>query len=165
MRFEEYAAASLDPLFRFASVLTGDRGIAEDVVQDVLTKLHQRWGELSRVTNLDAYVRRMVVNEYLSWRRRWARILPSASVQVPEDDAPDAATQHAERDNLATELKALPPKQRAAIVLRFYEDMSDEDAAVILGCSPSTVRTHVSRALRALRISLADDRELQRKEP
>ena len=97
MRFEEYAAAKLDPLFRFASVLTGDRGLAEDVVQDVLVKLHQRWGQASAIANLDAYVRRMVVNEYLSWRRRWGRVLPTTSVPVPQDDAPDFATQHADR--------------------------------------------------------------------
>jgi len=149
--FEEFAAARLDPLFRFASVLTGDRALAEDVVQDVLIRVHERWDQLSSVQHLDAYVRRMVVNEYLSWRRRWARVVPVEF--VPDPGEPDFATAHADRDGLVTDLAKLPRRQRAAVVLRFYEGLSDDEAADVMGCSPSTVRSHLSRALHTLRVS------------
>lgn len=157
MEFEEYAAARLDPLFRFASVLTGDRGLAEDVVQDVLIKLHERWDQLQSVANLDAYVRRMVVNGYISSRRRWGRLVPVPHNLMPDRAGPDFASEHAERDQLVARLVALPRQQRAAVVLRFYEGLSYDEAADALGCTPSTVRGHVSKALNALRISFADE--------
>ena len=157
MRFEEWVAARLDRLFRFASVLTGDRGLAEDIVQDVLIRLHERWDETSGIENLDAYVRRMVVNGYLSWRRKWARLVPVANDELPDEPGRDFAADHAERGRLISELAGLPRQQRAAIVLRFYEDLSDEDAADALGCSISTVRSHVSRGLGTLRITFTED--------
>ena len=132
-------------------MLTGDRGLAEDVVQEVLLRVHARWDRLSSMQHLDAYVRRMVVNEYLSWRRRWARVVPVEFVPGPGE--PDFATTHADRDGLVTELAKLPRRQRAAVVLRFYEGLSDDEAAEVLGCSPSTVRSHLSRALQSLRVS------------
>lgn len=154
MRFEEYAAQRLEPLFRFAVVLSGDRGVAEDVVQEILIRLHALWPQLARVDNLDAYVRRMVVNEYLSWRRKWARVVPTEADRLPQMAVPDFTDEHAERDRLIAELAGLPVHQRAAIVLRFYEGLSYEEAGKVLGCKPGTVRGQVSRALSALRISL-----------
>ena len=153
MTFEEYATERLNPLFRFAAVLTGDRGLAEDIVQEVLIKVHARWEDIATVAHRDAYVRRMVVNEYVSWRRKWARIVPVDTERLPEMTVADFAEEHSERDLLVSELAVLPMRQRTAIVLRYYEGLSFADIGVVMGCRPATARGHVSRALAALRIS------------
>ncbi|MGY0235036.1 SigE family RNA polymerase sigma factor [Longispora urticae] len=150
MTFEEYAAARLPALLRYATVLTGERALAEDVVQEVLVRAHARW---RRIDEPESYLRRMVVNEYLSWRRRWSRVVPHASVGLPPSDAPDHATSHADREALRAELALLPRRQRAVIVLRYYEGLTDAEIADALGCSPGTVRGYASRALATLRVS------------
>jgi RNA polymerase sigma-70 factor (sigma-E family) len=150
--FEEFAAAVLPSLTRFAVVLTGDRALAEDVIQEVLVRVHLRWRRISRLDVPQAYVRRMVVNEYLSHRRRWWRLLPQADPGSDLVSIPDPATSHAERDALLSELRKLPPRQRAVLVLRYYEGLSDIEIADTLGCAPGTVRGYASRALAALRI-------------
>lgn len=76
MRFEEFAAARLPAVLRFTGVLTGDRGLAEDVVQEVLIRTHKRWQQIGELDRPELYVRKMVVNEYLSWRRRSWRLIP-----------------------------------------------------------------------------------------
>lgn len=78
MTFDEFTAGRLPALLRFAGVLAGDRGLAEDVVQEVLVRTHQRWTKIGALDSPEHYVRRMIVNEYLSWRRRWGRIVPHA---------------------------------------------------------------------------------------
>ncbi|MEV6527274.1 SigE family RNA polymerase sigma factor [Longispora sp. NPDC051575] len=150
MTFEEYAAARLPALLRYATVLTGERALAEDVVQEVLVRAHARW---RRIDEPESYLRRMVVNEYLSWRRRWSRVVPHASVGLPPSDAPDHPTSHADRDALRAELALLPRRQRAVIVLRYYQGLTDAEIADALGCSPGTVRGYASRALATLRVS------------
>lgn len=119
MQFEEFAAARLPAVLRFAGVLTGDRALAEDVVQEVLLRASQRWDHLQTLDRPEAYVRKMVVNEYLSWRRRNWRLLPAGSAHEVDDRiAPDYAGQHAERDALLAEIDKLPRRQRAVFVLR-----------------------------------------------
>ena len=103
----------------------------------------------------EAYLRKMIVNEYLSWRRRWARISPSATVTVPAPDGPDHATVHADREALRAELARLPRQQRAVLVLRYYEGLTDAEIAEVLGCAASTVRGYAARALATLRIEAA----------
>jgi RNA polymerase sigma-70 factor (sigma-E family) len=154
MTFDEFTAAHLHPLLRFAVVLTGDRGLAEDVTQEVLVRVHLRWGKIGALDSPEHYVRRMIVNEYLSWRRRWSRIVPHAEPPVRLEPAPDHAATHAERDALRTELDKLPPRQRAVLVLRYYAGMSDPEIANELGCGPGTVRGYASRALATLRVEL-----------
>ena len=153
MTFEEYAASRLDRLFRFSAVLTGDRGLAEDIVQEVLIKVHARWADIAVIEHRDAYVRRMVVNEYLSWRRKWARVVPVDADRLPESPVADFTEQHSERDRLVGELAAMPAQKRTAVVLRYYEGLSFADIAAIMGCRPATARGHVSRALATLRVS------------
>ena len=156
MRFEEFAAARLPAVLRFAGVLTGDRGLAEDVVQEVLIRVHERWPQISELDRPELYVRKMVVNEYLSWRRRSWRLLPGGAGQDVDDRlAPDHAVGHAERDALLAELGKLPRRQRAVLVLRYYEGLPDSEIAEALGCAPGTVRGYASRALAALRVELA----------
>jgi RNA polymerase sigma factor (sigma-70 family) len=94
----------------------------------------------------------MVVNQYLSHRRRWWRLVPQADPGRDDSPMPDPAVAHAERDALVAELRKLPPRQRAVLALRYYEGLSDIEIADTLGCRPGTVRGHASRALAALRI-------------
>jgi RNA polymerase sigma-70 factor (sigma-E family) len=156
MRFEEFAAARLPAVLRFAGVLTGDRAVAEDVVQEVLIRAHKRWGQIGQLDRPELYVRKMIVNEYLSWRRRSWRLITGGTAQdVDQRLAADHAFQHAERDALLAELGKLPRRQRAVLVLRYYEGFSDSEIAELLGCTPGTVRGYASRALAALRVELA----------
>jgi len=155
MQFEEFVAARLPAVLRFAGVLTGDRRLAEDVVQEVLLKAFERWPDIGQLDSPEQYVRKMVVNEYLSWRRRSWRLIPGgAGHDVDRRSAPDHAQAHVERDALITELGKLPRRQRAVLVLRYYEALPDTAIAELLGCTPGTVRGYASRALAALRIEL-----------
>jgi RNA polymerase sigma-70 factor (sigma-E family) len=152
MTFEEFVANRLGALMRYAVVLAGDRCLAEDVVQDALVRAYERWPRIVATDQPEAYVLRMVTNQYLSWRRRWSRMVPRADVHPPDGDEPDDASRHAERDALRIRLDALPRRQRAVLVLRYYCGMSDTEIADALGCSHGTVRGYASRALSALRI-------------
>jgi RNA polymerase sigma-70 factor (sigma-E family) len=154
MTFDEFAIARLPALLRFAKVLCVERGLAEDIVQDVLLRAQLRWEKIGQLDHPEAYVRRMIVNEFLSWRRRRPRMIPFAKV-AERDHVPDPAVSHADRELLAVELAKLPRRQRAVLVLRYYGGLTDEEIAQELGCSAGTVRSHLSRALAALRIEMA----------
>lgn len=155
--FDEYVAGRLPSLLRLAGALAGDAGTAEEVVQEVLLRAARQWPRIAGLDAPDAYVRRMIVNEYQSWRRKWARLVPRAVIETGESE-PDPAERHAARDEIAHRLARLPARQKTVIVLRFYEAMSDDAIAELLGCSVSTVRSHASRALAALRLDAAPDR-------
>src|SRR2546423_10551334 len=120
MTFHEFAGTKLPALLRFAVVLTGDRGLAVDVVQEVLLRVHQRWHKIGELDSPEHYVRRMITNEYLSWRRRWGRVVPRADPPVRPDPVPDHATAFRDREALRIELDKLPRRQRAVLVLRYY---------------------------------------------
>jgi RNA polymerase sigma-70 factor (sigma-E family) len=151
VEFEEFAATRVDPLLRFARALTGDRGLAEDIVQDVALRLYVRRDDLPAIADLDSYARRMVVNGYLSWGRKWFRVLPSASPPVhAESDPADAVL---DRQLMLARLRRLPRRQRTVLVLRYYQGLSDAEIAAELRCSVGTVRSHASRALAVLRIA------------
>jgi len=157
MRFDDFVTGHLSALLRYAAVLTGDRDLAQDIVQEVLARAHLKWSSIEQADLPDRYVRKMIVNEFLSWRRRWARVLPFADV-VPRPElggAPDVATTHADRAALLAELSRLPRRQQAVLVLRYYEGLNDAEIAEVLGCRPGTVRGYASRALQALRIGVA----------
>jgi RNA polymerase sigma-70 factor (sigma-E family) len=162
--FDEFAHTQLPPLLRFARVLCADRGLAEDVVQEVLVRAHARWATIEALDRPDAYVRRMIVNEFLSWRRKWGRISPRADIVLLED-VPDHAEAHADRDQLLAELAQLPRRQRAVLVLRYYGGLSDAEIAVELDCGVSTVRAHASRALTRLRVELHPAAQLPAAQP
>ncbi|GHF47663.1 RNA polymerase sigma-70 factor (sigma-E family) [Amycolatopsis bartoniae] len=154
MRFEEFVAGRLDRLLRYATALTCDPHLAQDVVQEVLLRAQHRWTRIAALDAPESYVRRMVTNEYLSWRRRRAARNVSAThstLDALTAPAADHAEQYAERDAMRGRIAALPRKQRAAVVLRYYEDCTDAEIAEALGCSAGTVRSHLSRALSALR--------------
>jgi RNA polymerase sigma-70 factor (sigma-E family) len=154
--FDEFAAGYLPGLLRFAAVLTGDRASAEDVVQDVLVRAHTRWSRIGALDRPEFYVRKMVVNEFLTVRRRQRRVvLGGSAAEVDIRTEPDWAAGHADRAALLAELARLPARQRAVIVLRYYEGLSDADIARLLGVAPTTVRGYAHRALTALRVELA----------
>ncbi len=150
MTFEEWAEGSLVALLRFARVLCSDRGLAEDVVQEVLIKVHRQWPRIAKLDQPETYIRKMVVNEYLSWRRKWSRMHPVADV-IADDHVADHSRTYADRDYLATAIAALPRQQRAVIVLRYYAAYSDPEIADLIGCGTSAVRAYAARALVTLR--------------
>jgi RNA polymerase sigma-70 factor (sigma-E family) len=157
MTFEEFAAARLPGMLRFATALTGDPDLAKDLVQEVLLRASARWAQIGQVDHLSAYVRKMIVNEYLSWRRRSWRVIPAgAGTQVDSAATPDPAVGYVEREALLAELAKLSRRQRTALVLRYYEGLSDAEISKVMGCTPSTVRGHVFRALAALRVKLTE---------
>ncbi|OLE23803.1 MAG: RNA polymerase subunit sigma-24 [Actinobacteria bacterium 13_1_20CM_3_71_11] len=152
--FDEFVVIRGPALLRFAHVLCGNAHLAEDLVQEVLARVHRRWDRIERMDGPEAYVRRAVVREFLSWRRRRAS---REAVLADLPDRPvdeDAAQRHAARDEMWCLLAGLPRAQRAVLVLRFYDDLTDIEIAEVLGCAPSTVRAHASRALARLRTTL-----------
>lgn len=155
MDFDEYVGGQRRALLRFATVLTGQAWLAEDVVSDVLGRAFERWDRIGSLAEPHAYVRRMVVNEYLSWRRRLARTAPRANVEPFGAHVTDGADEQAERDAMIRRLARLPRRQRAAVVLRYYAGLPDPAIAEQLGCRETTVRSQISRALATLRLDLA----------
>ncbi len=152
--FTDFVSAEQAGLLRLAVLLTGDRGHAEDLVQTALMKCYRHWGRLTRSGTPTAYVRRAVVTTHTSWRRRL-----STTEQVMEslpDRADPGAGPHEEDEELRRALRALPPRMRTAVVLRYYEDLSEAQAGELMGCSASTVNTQTARGLERLRASLSD---------
>jgi RNA polymerase sigma-70 factor (sigma-E family) len=155
MIFDEFAGARLAAVLRFATALSGDPDLAEDLVQEVLIRVSGRWQKIGQLDRPEAYIRKMVVNEYLSWRRRSWRLIPSGmSSHLTGRSSPDPADGYIERQALLAELAKLSRRQRTALVLRYYEGLADAEIAEVMGCTQSTVRGHVFQALAALRMEL-----------
>lgn len=150
--FEDFATRQVTPLLRYATVLTGDPHLAQDVVQECLLRAQQRWARISEVDAPAAYLKRMVTNEFLGWRRRRKAHAPLHAVDPP---GPDPSAHYDEREAMLQRIDKLPRKQKAAVVLRYYEGYDDAEIAETLNCSQVTVRSHISRALATLR---ANDR-------
>jgi RNA polymerase sigma factor (sigma-70 family) len=134
--FEQFVAARLATLLRYATVVSCDPHLAEDIVQEVLLRVQPRWGRIAPLEQPEAYVKRMVLNEFLSWRRRRAaREVPlsHAGLDTVAAAAVDPAGGIGVRDDLVRRIAALPPKQRAVIALRYYEGLADSEIAVPFG--------------------------------
>lgn len=158
--FAEFVAARSGPLLRSAWLLTGDVQRAEDLVQTALAKVWPRWDKLARDSggSPEAYVRRVLYTTYVSWwRRRWRDEISTEHLPETPERA-DATEQIATRDVVRQALALLPRGQRAVLVLRYFEDLSEAETAAVLGVSTGTVKSQTSRALARLRTvaSLAD---------
>lgn len=155
--FREFVAARSAALLRTAYLLAGDRASAEDLLQTALTKLYLAWKRLGGIEAVEPYARRVLVNTATSWRRRrWHGERPTEV--LPERPGPDEHAEAVERTVLWQHVRSLPTRQRAVLVLRFYEDLSEAQTAELLDISPGTVKSQTSRALATLRKQLGTDR-------
>jgi RNA polymerase sigma-70 factor (sigma-E family) len=154
--YGEYVGTRRRALLRTAFLLTGDWHAAEDLVQETLAKLYVAWRRVRRHDDVDAYARRTLLNAYIdSTRRSWRRehavdTVPDGIGDGDPADRPDPGVRH----QLLTALAAVPPKQRAVLVLRFWEDLSVEQVADLLECSTGNVKSQSSRGLDKLRVLL-----------
>jgi len=149
--FEHFVVACSGRLLRTAYLLTRDAALAEDLLQTALVKAWAAWDRLDGPP--EPYVRRIVANTYATWwRRKWRGEQPSA--ELPEPD-PRVAPAPDDRHDLWVALGRLPRRQRAVVVLRFYDDLSEAATAEALGCSVGTVKSQTSKALARLRVDPA----------
>ena len=160
MTYEEFADARLVALLRYAVMLTGDPHQAQDLVQETMVRVQLNWRRVARADSPERYVRRMLTNQFVDWRRgSWVRRVllrgePDEAVAAPADHAQYTV----DRDQVWSWLAGLPRRQRATLVLRYYEDLPDAEIAEILGCAVGTVRSCISRALTTLRTEYAEAR-------
>lgn len=147
--FDEFVAARGRALWRTAWLLTGDAHRAEDLVQTALMKCWRRWSSIERGEAAEAYVRRALVSTYTDWwRRRWTG-------EVPTSEVPTSPVEplHERRQDLLAALATLPRSQRAVVVLRYFDDLTEAQTAQALGIGVGTVKSHHARAMAALRRS------------
>lgn len=157
--FSEFVAARSRALLRTAYLITGDATTAQDLVQEALAKTYVALPKLREIGAVEGYARKTMATTAISWRR-----LKSSGERPTEalPERPLADTTHAadERWWIWQEILRLPARQRVAIVLRFYEDLSQEQTAAVMGCSVGTVKSQVSEGIRKLRSRLGPDVEL-----
>ena len=160
--FRAFVSMRWPSLVATAYLITADRGVAEDCVQEALARVHRRWGRV-RDGSPVAYAHRSVVNAALSWRRR-RRV-----AEVPLDAGFDRAAAERGDDGvdpaLLAALRSLPPRMRAAVVLRYLEDRSETDTAELLGCSVGTVKSASYRGVARLRAALGEGPPPDEEEP
>ena len=151
--FTEFATARLGALSRIAYLLTGDHHAAEDLLQNALVNVASRWSRVATAQDPMAYVRKVLYHELVSsWRRSRHLRSELTTDQPPEERGPrDEAADTVRRLVIEQALAKLPPRQRAVIVLRYFEDLSEADAAAVLGCSVGTVKSQAHHALARLR--------------
>jgi RNA polymerase sigma-70 factor (sigma-E family) len=147
--FGEYFAARFDRARRIAYALCGNWAEAEEISQTAFVKLYSAWHKV-RSDTTDAYLRTILTRTFLDGRRRGrGRTRPVAD--VPDSEVPDCSTRVDEREALLTALRAVPPRQRAVLVLRYLQDLSVEQTAVAMGCTVGTVKSQTARGLDTLR--------------
>ncbi len=149
--FEEFVVARRGALLRTAYLLTGDHHDAEDLVQSTLIKVVPKWGRIKQ--GPEPYVRRVLARESVNrWRRRrWREVTTDTVQEVMHHPNPDSAADNADRIELLEDLRRLSPRQRAVLVLRYFDDLTEADTAAELGISVGTVKSHVRDALSSLR--------------
>jgi RNA polymerase sigma-70 factor (sigma-E family) len=157
--FDEFVTAHTAALSRVAYLLTGDHHLAEDLLQVALSQVASRWPQI-RDGNPEAYVRRCLVNELISWRRRRRYHERPVESFVEDVEPGDLASSVVRRIVVGRALAALTPRQRAVLVLRFFEDLSEAETAAIMGCSIGTVKSQTHYALTRLRAAAPELSEL-----
>jgi RNA polymerase sigma-70 factor (sigma-E family) len=158
--FRDFVLSRSPALLGTAYALTGDRGLAEDLLQTALLKTYRRWREVRRLDRPDAYVRRVMANQRISWWRR--RRVAESGTSLPDRAGPVPYPVE-ERDELVRALHQLPPRMRAVLVLRYWEDLSEAEVARILGCSVGSVKSQSSRGLHRLRTVLVPTETTEQK--
>jgi RNA polymerase sigma-70 factor (sigma-E family) len=150
-QFAQFVETRQRALQRTAWLLTGDWAMAEDLVQTALIRSWPRWERIRRRDHPEVYVRRAMVNTWMSWnRRQWRHERPAAA--VPDSQAPgDLATEVTMRLAVRDALGSLTPRQRAVLVLRVFDDLSEPQVAQVLGCAKGTVKSTMAHALAKLR--------------
>jgi RNA polymerase sigma-70 factor (sigma-E family) len=146
-------------LLRTACLVTGDSHLGEDLLQTALAKAYGAWPKVREADHPVAYVRRLMINTHLSWVRRLTNTERPLE-RFPDSGSADHQAAHAETDEMRRALLRLSPRVRTAVVLRYFDDLSEADTAALMGCSRSTVNNHVTRglaALRALLVPTVDD--------
>jgi RNA polymerase sigma-70 factor (sigma-E family) len=152
--FTEFASARSASLFRTAFLIAGgDHQLAQDLVQESLIKTYLAWPRLRDPSKAEAYTRKAIVTTAISWRRRRSSHERPTEL-VPDRGVPDAGDAVATHAALVAQLRDLPPRQRAAIVLRYYEDLSEARTAEVMGCSVGAVKSQVFAGLARLRQGL-----------
>jgi len=151
--FREYVTARRRSLLRTAYLLTGNRADAEDLVQSALAKTYLAWDRIEDRSALDGYVRRAMVNTHISWWRR-RRLEEYPTDEIPDRPVVDDSGTSDLADTLRRAVDRLPQRMRAAVVLRYFEDMTEAEVADVLGVSLGTVKSTVSRAVAKLRIDV-----------
>jgi RNA polymerase sigma-70 factor (sigma-E family) len=150
--FRAYMVSRWGGLVRFAYGLTGDRGHAEDLAQTALAKAYASWPKVRRAEDPDAYVRRILINaNHRRFRRQ--RVVERTGQTPAEPAVSDGTAAFDQREALLAALMELPPKQRAVVVLRYWDGLTETQAAAVLGCSVGNVKSQASRALAKLRHS------------
>jgi RNA polymerase sigma-70 factor (sigma-E family) len=152
--FAQFVAARSPSLLRSAWLLTGDDALAEDLVQTALARTWPRWERIYRSdSSAEAYVRKVMVTTYANWwRRKWRGERPTEQVSERSFDGRDDGYAAAdERADVGRALALLPPRQRAVVVLRYYDDLTEAQTAELLGCSVGTVKSQAAKALAKLR--------------
>ena len=149
--FEDYATARWAALYRTAHLISGDPAVAEDLLQTTMLKVMAQWSRVRRADSPDAYVRKMLLNELLGERRKTGRRAQKAHLVPVPSPVTDPAADTTTRLDLWDRVQQLPPRQRAVLVLRYYEDLSEAEIASVLGVSAGTVKSQASLALRNLR--------------
>jgi len=160
LALDDFVGSHYGSLLRTAFLLTGDRHAAEDLLQEALAK-SWRYAQRNNIEQPGAFIRRTLLNEYLSQRRRRSRVREEATEpgRVPQGLAQDVAAELEARDAVWHALALLPRRQRAVLVLRFYEDMSEKQIADVLGIGVGTVRSSTWRGLESLRKTVVALRE------
>jgi RNA polymerase sigma-70 factor (sigma-E family) len=149
--FDHFVLARSRGLLHTAFLLTGDSGTAEDLLQAALAKAYVAWSRVEQVGDPEAYVKRIMTNTYVTWwRRRWRFEIPQERLPEPAASG-DHADVFAEHDAVWTLVQSLPRRQRAVLVLRYWEDLSEAETATILACSRGTVKSQSAKAIAKLR--------------
>jgi RNA polymerase sigma-70 factor (sigma-E family) len=148
--FTEFMSARSASLFRTAYLIVGDHQLAQDLLQESLIKTYVAWPRLRDVSKAEGYTRKTIVTTAISWRRRRS-FHERPTDLLPDTAVPDAGEEVTTHASLVAQLRTLPPRQRAAIVLRYYEDLSEAQTADVMGCSVGAVKSHVFTGLGRLR--------------
>jgi RNA polymerase sigma-70 factor (sigma-E family) len=154
--FADFVAARSPALHRAAYLMVGDVGLAQDLVQEALTKTYVAWPRLREAGNAEAYTRKVITNTAITWFRRKGWNAERVTEHLPETVEAGHADRVSDRAALMAALAQLPPRQRAAIVLRFYDDLTEAQTAAAMDCAVGTVKSQVSAGLAKLRALLGD---------